>query len=299
MILLEYNSLILQETLTQRLQAKAKSYSHIVLCDFDGCTYDVSSDQNTKTALIISISWPAFQDLKKFGVEARLKAIYGDLVVPPADGFDFSLRFDVENPGATPDDTIKKISLLKRHSFASVFNAAFESVDGKGSVPDLISVSYRRSETLYLKKSDGKFIIIFSMSFQDKDDIVYSDVFLKELSDTRRQINSAPPVLYSFREPPLEIAKEPGLTKGDNQGYVSFVLAPGAAGSARREATIDNIMLFRNYLMYHIKCSKAYMHTRMRLRTEAMLLVVNRAKMKEKGDGEKKTITGRTFVKKT
>jgi len=296
MILLEYNSLILQETLLQRLQTKSKSYAHVVLCDFDGCQYDVSSDQN-KSVLVISISWPAFQDLRKFGVEARLKAIYGDLVIPPSAGFDFSLKFDVENPPPNPEDVIKKISLLKRHAFASVIYAAFEGLEGKGSVPDLITINYRRGEALYLKKSEGKIIFIFSIAFGDKDDVVYGDTFLKELSDVRKQISSAPPVLFSLREPPLELAQVQGVSRADNQCFVSFVLAPGAAGSARREQTVDNIMLFRNYLMYHIKCSKAYMHTRMRARTEVLLQVLNRAKMKEKSS-EKKTMTGRTFVKK-
>jgi len=295
MILLEFNSLVLQEALSQRLAAKSKGHAHVVLCDFDGCSYDLSSD---KGPIIISISWPAWQDLKQFGVENRLKAIYGDIVAPTASGFDFSLKIDVENPPPNAEEVIKKISFFKRHAFASVFHAAFESIDGKGTVPDMITVNYRRNEALYVKKTDGnRVIVIFSINFQDKDDIVYSDVFLKELSDARKQMSSAPPVLYSLKEPPLEIAGAKGLMKGDSQCYVSFVLPPGPAGSPRREQTIDNIMLFRNYLMYHIKCSKAYMHTRMRLRTEALLQILNRAKMKEK-DTEKKTISGRTFTKK-
>jgi len=294
MILLEFNALVLQEALSQRLASKTKGHAHVVLCDFDGCSYDLSSD---KGPIIISISWPAFQDLKQFGVENRLKAIYGDIVAPTASGFDFSLKFDVENPPPNAEEVIKKISYFKRHAFASAFHASFESLDGKGSIPDLVTVNYRRNEALYIKKTDGsRVIVIFSINFKDKDDIVYSDVFLKELADARKQMSSAPPVLYSLREPPLEIANVKGVTKGDSQCYVSFVLPPGPAGSPRREQTIDNIMLFRNYLMYHIKCSKAYMHTRMRLRTEALLLVLNRSKMKE--SIEKKTMTGRTFTKK-
>ncbi|POG62327.1 hypothetical protein GLOIN_2v634640 [Rhizophagus irregularis DAOM 181602=DAOM 197198] len=36
-----------------------------------------------------------------------------------------------------------------------------------------------------------------------------------------------------------------------------------------REKTISQIQLFRDYLHYHIKCSKAYMHSRMRARVQA------------------------------
>ncbi len=45
-----------------------------------------------------------------------------------------------------------------------------------------------------------------------------------------------------------------------------------------RDNTIDMIHLFRNYLHYHIKCSKAYIHTRMRSKTAEFLKVLNRAK---------------------
>jgi len=300
MILLDFNSLIVLETLSQKISTKTFfSHTHVTLCDFDGFQYDITSDPSNKSNALISIQWPCFAELKKYGVENRLKTVYGDLVAPPAAGFDFSLRLNIETPPANVDELVKKISFLKRHTFASVFNAAFEALDGKGSVPDVIVIPYRRHEALYIKKTDGnRVIVIFSINFQDKDDIVYSDVFLKELADARKQISSAPPVMFSHSEPPLEIANQQGLYKGDDQGYVSFVIPAGAAGSARREQTIDNIMLFRNYLMYHIKCSKAYLHTRMRNRTVALLQVLNRAKMKEKDEGEKKTITGRTFVRK-
>lgn len=45
---------------------------------------------------------------------------------------------------------------------------------------------------------------------------------------------------------------------------------------------ISKIQLFRNYLHYHIKCSKAYMHSRMRSRVSEMLKVLNRAKPEPK-----------------
>jgi len=84
------------------------------------------------------------------------------------------------------------------------------------------------------------------------------------------------------------------LKTGDAQGYVSFVLfAPHVSGK-KKETTIDNIQTFRNYLHYHIKCSKAFIHTRMRTRVRNFLQVLNRARS-DQGGAEKKTITGKTF----
>lgn len=55
-------------------------------------------------------------------------------------------------------------------------------------------------------------------------------------------------------------------------------------------STISHIQLFRDYLHYHIKCSKAYMHSRMRHRVSEFQKVLNRAKT-EVATTEKKTIT--------
>lgn len=70
---------------------------------------------------------------------------------------------------------------------------------------------------------------------------------------------------------------------------VSIVLFPNhfAAGDVREE-TISRIQIFRDYLHYHIKCSKAYMHTRMRARVRDFLKVLNRAKPQVM-NAEKKT----------
>jgi len=296
MILLDFSSMVLEQTIRTKIKQKGKSYTHITLCDFDGCQYDVTSDEQQRNLLTVSLQWPAFNELKPFGVEQRLKAIYGDLVVPPTSGFDYSLRIDISKPNA--DEAAKKVGLLKRHAFAAVFEASFEALDGKGNVPDVITINYRRHEALYLKKTDGNRVVcIFSINFQDKDDVVYSGVFLKELADARKQLSSAPPVMYQHAEAPLELKGVKNLYSGDDQGYVSFVLFAGGANSDRRNKTIDNIMLFRNYLMYHIKCAKAYLNIRMRAKTAQWLQVLNRAKMKDESD-EKKTMSGRTFTKK-
>lgn len=50
------------------------------------------------------------------------------------------------------------------------------------------------------------------------------------------------------------------------------------------------MQLFRDYLHYHIKCSKAYMHSRMRTRVAEFLKVLNRAKPDvAAGEGARKT----------
>jgi actin related protein 2/3 complex subunit 2 len=78
--------------------------------------------------------------------------------------------------------------------------------------------------------------------------------------------------------------------------YVVFVLFDRHFAKEKRAKTIDTLQTFRNYLHYHIKCSKSHLHTRMRNRVESLLKILNRAK--QDLPVEKKTITGRTFVRK-
>jgi hypothetical protein len=61
--------------------------------------------------------------------------------------------------------------------------------------------------------------------------------------------------------------------------------------------TISSIQTFRNYLHYHLKCSKAYMHARMRKRVESLLQVLNRARPPPFEPKAKKTIAGKTFTR--
>ncbi|ELU37440.1 arp2/3 complex 34 kDa subunit [Rhizoctonia solani AG-1 IA] len=116
----------------------------------------------------------------------------------------------------------------------------------------------------------------------------------QEFVDARRQpsIQTAPQVLYSNREPPLEIRGVQGLNVSDDVGYVTFVIFPRHFSNPVVAAnTISHIQLFRDYLHYHIKCSKAYMHSRMRHRVTEFLKVLNRAKTESVGEKERKTVT--------
>ena len=75
-----------------------------------------------------------------------------------------------------------------------------------------------------------------------------------------------------------------------------IVLFPRHLTPARREEVISHIQTFRDYFHYHIKASKAYIHSRMRRRTADFLQVLRRARPEaEEGAKERKTASGRTF----
>lgn len=63
--------------------------------------------------------------------------------------------------------------------------------------------------------------VVFSTIFKDVDDIVIGKMFLQELKEGRRASHTAPQVLFSHREPPLELV-DAGTTISDCVGYITF-----------------------------------------------------------------------------
>jgi len=295
MILLEYHNKIIEDTLLEKWNTEGGKFETIeaVLADFDGVTFHLSTDATSKNLLKISCSVKCFTDLKKYGVDDVLKKYYGNYLVQAESGYDVTLQLDLAQPPTDRAKTARDIALLKRNILAAPYYKVFSEIDSKkaGSV---VEIRYRDDEAVYLKSEGDRCIVIFSIQFKDADDVVFAKVFLQEYQDARRTMNSAPSVSYSQKEPPLELKGVKNLRVGDSQGYVSFVLHAPHLVPTRRESTIDNIQTFRNYLHYHIKASKAYMHTRFRNRVSSLLQVLNRAKA-EPLVVEKKTMTGRTF----
>ena len=149
---------------------------------------------------------------------------------------------------------------------------------------------------------------------------------MQEFSETRRKFQQAPQVLFSHKHPPSELNDSEAIV-GDNRGYITFgkcfrkmfflffkttykksyfnfifcsnkVLSPRHINAATRDNTINLISMLRNYLHYHLKCSKAYMHQRMRVKTNYFLGVLNTAKPETKSKPEeRKTWGGKTMVK--
>ncbi|EPQ18403.1 Actin-related protein 2/3 complex subunit 2 [Myotis brandtii] len=90
-------------------------------------------------------------------------------------------------------------------------------------------------------------------SFLDDDDVVIGKVFMQEFKEGCRASHWAPQVLFSHREPPLEL-KDTDAAVGDNIGYITFELFPRHTNASTRDNLIHT---FQDYLHYHIKCSKA------------------------------------------
>ncbi|PIO70726.1 Arp2/3 complex, subunit p34-Arc [Teladorsagia circumcincta] len=298
MIILEQNNRIISELLdlkfTNAKEGGKPDNVDAKFADFDGVVYHASNPDGDKTKIRLSISLKFFKELQEHGTDALLRREYGSYLTTPESGYNVSLIFDLTNLPADHSSLIEKASALKRNCFASVFEKYFEFQEAGQEGQKRAVINYREDETMYIEAKADRVTVIFSTIFKDPDDVIIGKVFLQEFREGRKASQTAPAVLYSLGEPPLELRDLPGARVGENVGYITFVLFPRHTNKKARDNTIDLIHTFRDYLHYHIKCSKVYMHSRMRSKTNDFLKVLNRARPEVKL--EKKTFSGRSYV---
>ncbi|GAA5842961.1 hypothetical protein JCM9279_004043 [Rhodotorula babjevae] len=309
---LEPDNLYLRQTLADKyLRPTSLDQSFV---DFDSVRYHLSTPDR-KTQLVLSMDVPCWQELKQYGARDVLEREYGTRLLPDdqtEDGYSLTLVVDLDQgppEGEERTALIQSLALLKRNALAAPFERAFALQremeqnpveDGvKDSRGDVMSVHYRPEEAIYLLPSSDRVTVVFSTIFKEETDRILGKVFLQEFVDARRRpsCQTAPQVLYSNREPPLEIRHLKGLDMTERAGYVTFVLFPRHFTPQSYASTITQIQLFRDFLHYNIKCSKAYLHSRLRVRTTSFLKVLRRAQPEPVEEGERKTASGRTFVR--
>lgn len=288
MILLEENNRVIYETLKAKFSAEKPESVNVTAVDFDGVQYQISNPGNDKGVITLSAKMRVYEDLVEHGVEDLLKREYGDSFIAVEDGYDVTLKYDIASLPNDKDAVAKKASLLKRNCFSAVFEKYFKMQENETASDKMAVVHYHEEEAMYISAQTDRVTVIFSTLFKDPDDIIIGRVFLQEFKDARKQYQQAPQVLFSYGEPPRELAGQSGVLQGDNVGFVTFVLFPRHTSPNNRENTINLIHQFRTYLHYHIKCSKAYLHSRMRSKTSTFLKVLNRAKPEAMTDKDKK-----------
>ncbi|KAH3666552.1 hypothetical protein WICMUC_005621 [Wickerhamomyces mucosus] len=309
MLQLQNENLLISKTLSELIQSP--QLVDRIISDFDYTTFHLTTPQDENN-LLISITSKSFKDLSKYNATNELNVIYEefktDYIEP---GYDYSIQLnliEISNKSQEErDQIIKDISLLKRHLLAipfyhafKVYNSLAEEYTNSGVEPEatneIFEIDYRDEESIYIQPSFDRVTVIFSTIFKDETDKVFGKVFLQEFVDARkRAVQNAPQVLYSHKEPPLEIRNLIKFKADEKKGYITFVLFPRHLTVQKQDNTISHIQLFRNYFHYHIKCSKAYMHSRMRFRVDQYLKVLNRAKP-ENEEVARKTASGRRFL---
>ncbi|CCD26584.1 Arc35p NDAI_0I00150 [Naumovozyma dairenensis CBS 421] len=336
MLHLKPHNLLIQKTFSEALEAAAAGAPLTldrIISDFDYTTFHISNSPEDKALLWLSIRTKAWQSIatcdgNKNGLLPFLESkftSYPSVSIPSSfeSGYDYTLQIDLKSLDAA---TVLQLSLVKTLIFNYPFHLSFSEFielskqqpvtddfsmsSSQSTSKSLYTIRYRDDENIFIKPSNDRITVIFETIFQDETDKVFGKVFLQEFVDARkrnRSIQSAPQVLFSH-EPPLELQQhQQGSTNTDkSRRFITFVLFPRHFQTVELQfSTVCQLTLFRNYFHYHIKCSKAYMHSRMRYRVDSFIKVLNRAKLDEDDEEtideknqphQRRTFTGRKMV---
>jgi len=263
--------------------------------DFDGCELHIWTDGTG--GVHVSLKSSAAQSLLTNGGKDILQQVYGSNLVAAEPGYDVQISASVSSI-APPDreSFATKFAQLKANLYSAPVVQRMQSATSNKSVSGWSDIPIRsNNERMWVKQDDMERItVIFSVDFSDSDDAVFGRAFLNEI---KKPIAGAPTVDFSIKNPPMELKGISSPPRGENVSYVTFVLFKRHwTPITKAQGAAFNMISFRNYLHYHIKCCKSYLHTRMRMQVENLLKVLNRAK--QDTPREKKTATGRTFVRK-
>jgi len=295
MILLELANKAIFDALAEQLTLEKPGILEFKCSDFDGAMFHVWTSHESENDINISVSYGAAADILSRGGHSRLEKIYGQHLVAAENGYDVTLQYSWPEIAQNRDRVLTDISMLKAWISASPLLTAMESAESGGKLDGLVDVPLRDStERMWIvQDSSDRITVLFSIYFRDPDDMVFAKVFLQEF---KKSVQGAPSCDFNF-QPPGELRQAKDLPRGAQIGYVTFVIFDRHFKGPKKDNAAFTLTTFRNYLHYHIKCSKSHMHTRMRNRTENLLKIINRAKQ-EPVDQEKKTATGRTFTRK-
>lgn len=311
MILLPGASRVLQQVLISRLRCPDKpSEVDCHLTEFDDVRYHIFSSAKDPTLVLLSISLPpsppetVLSAGLPFGAIEAVRGAYGSIaqIVDPAKTtFHLSLMLDLES-FPTDDDVLVQEVVIKVASLRSIILGAplreiLKHLGTRTVAPDadrLVSLMHRPKESYFLIPQPEKVTVVFPMRFKDSNDVILGTSFLQEFLEARRStgMHTAPPCVWS-PSPPLELKGAPARALDANAGFVSFIIFPRHVEGDKLDKVVWILSTFYAYVSYHIKCSKAFMHTRMRRRVESLIQVLNRAKPEEQK--EKKAFSGRIF----
>ncbi|XP_024534606.1 actin-related protein 2/3 complex subunit 2A [Selaginella moellendorffii] len=279
------------------------------LVEFNDVRYHILSVAKEPHYMTLSLGLPlpapetVFSGDLPLGAVEAVRGAYGSLAQvkePPEMGYNLTLRIDLSQLPADEEDCLQvltKFASVRSVVLGAPLREILKHLAMNTVSPDadrLTALMHRPRESCFLVPQADKVTVIFPMRFKDANDAVLATSFLQEFMEARRTggLNTAPPCLWSSN-PPAELQGVSGLALDANCGFVSIVIFARHVEGDKLERTVWNLSTFHAYVSYHVKCSKAFMHTRMRRRVESLIQVLNRAKPDLEKD--KKTAQGRSF----
>lgn len=174
--------------------------------------------------------------------------------------------------GCRLTDQFKRLS-NKKESFSKSENGYDESF----MIPIQRRCRINHSMVVTSSGSD-RIIVVIPVVFADATDKALAKLFLQQFQGAQRMSSAKNAPICDFRrpnDPPREVNSVDALKNvcvDDLAGFISFTFLDNQFQSEddQRKVT-NNLLMILDFLDYHVKCSKSYMHMRMRHKNDILL----------------------------
>ncbi|OHT09129.1 Arp2/3 complex, 34kD subunit p34-Arc family protein [Tritrichomonas foetus] len=316
MIILEYESAILRNLLERSLDPNENLSGEYTFCDFDGVRFYVKLSKAHKSKeekkskdgesdireILVMIYLSCAEQINEYGGEEHFDNVYGSIKTEPITikgspvQFTHAVKFTLfDKTEAERSKLITLVSRLKAHILGAPFIYVSNLVkEGSNFAPFEIPYRGQTGESIYITPTEKGAAATYSIRFSDEGDKVIGGVFFQELTAARARVPSAPAVTYS-NDPPSDLSAFSLPTRDQKLfAYVTIGMQDAQLSDRKKEDISFYMPMFRDYLHYHIKCAKGFMHQKMRARTAAMLKILDAAKPEPK-QKVRRTITGKVM----
>jgi len=285
---------VLKETIQAKLEADKKEPCDAKLYDFDDIFYRLFVDPDDRTKLLIELTAPNWAAIRGKGAEERIKEKLGDYLSNFGDdGAAFTIPLDDEKTSEKAAEVADAFSRLRMYALGGPLYQYGKALQEGKSLKDSFHFKLRRDTYCWIVPKGDRLAIVYGMEFPIKSDQIIGNQILTEFLEVRRQhdYQSAPVIAYS-KDAPSELSgcKIPKYDEAAFLGYFTILLLPSHVKGGKLETAVENVIGFRAYLTYHIKCAKAFFHQSMRARVKKMLQILNRARYEPDDKRKKKKI---------
>lgn len=282
---------VLKESIQSKLEAEKKDPCDAKLYDFDEVFYRLFVDPDDRTKLLISLITPNWSAIRKNGSEDLIKAKLGEFLTDFNDeGANFKINLDDEKACSKAIEIGEAFSKLRIYALGGPLYQRCKELQSGSAKESAIDFALRRDTHCWIVTKSDRIAVVLAMEFAIKTDKIIANQILTEFLEVRRQKDfQAAPVIAYGADPPSELTglKQPQFNKESFLGYFTILLLPSHVKGDKLEVSVENVIGFRAYLTYHIKCAKAFFHQSMRARVKSMLQILNRARY-EADDARKK-----------
>mmetsp|Transcript_15217 Transcript_15217/g.13665 ORF Transcript_15217/g.13665 Transcript_15217/m.13665 type:complete len:302 (+) Transcript_15217:98-1003(+) len=285
---------VLKESIQSKLAAAKKEPCDAKLYDFDDIFYRLFVDPDDRTKLLIELTTPNWSAIRKKGAEDRISEVLKDWVKSfNDDGASFVVPLDDEKTCSKSVEIAEAFSKLRMYALGGPLYQYCKALQTGNALKESFDFKLRRDTYCWIVPKGDRIAVVFGFEFPIKTDRIIGNQILTEFLEVRRQkdLQSAPVIAYS-KDAPAELkgCKMPSFDKEAFLGYFTILLLPSHVKGTKIDKTVENVIGFRSYLTYHIKCAKAFFHQSMRARVKKMLQILNRARYEPDDKRKKKKI---------